>query len=152
MRVESFRDLLDWTSGYHQMLSHCFHHAASNHADNRSAMLLDYLADKEHKLASMVQQFKQLAVNKALNTWCTEYLDKHPLMVDAVCNDAFNSMPASDIIAEVENQHQQIIQLYQNLYDRSQMSELQQLLSDVADMEKSEAKQMMQGANRLEDI
>ena len=152
MRVESFRDLLDWTSGYHHMLSRCFAATARNHPIQRSVMLLDHLAEKELKLAHWVQDFKQLTVNKALNTWCTEYLDKHPLMGKATCDNTLLTMQAADIIAEVEEQHQQIILLYQNLCDRSQMAELQQLLTDVADMEKNEAKQMMQGANRLEDI
>jgi hypothetical protein len=37
MRVESFRDLLDWTSGYHLHLSQCFRQCAHLQKNERSA-------------------------------------------------------------------------------------------------------------------
>lgn len=73
MRIESFRDLLNWTSGYHRHLSHCLAHSAKHHSD-------------------------------------------------------------------------------ENLLGRSHPPQMQQLLVEIHDLEKSEAQQMMQGANRLEDI
>lgn len=152
MRVESFRDLLDWTSGYHQHLSNCLAQCAEHQLNERSQMLLNYLADKEMELSTTVRGFKNIGEDKALNTWCTEHLDRHPLLAEAACDEAFASMDTAEIISEVENQHQQIILLYQNLYDRSHPPKMQELLAEVRDLEKSEAQQMMQGANRLEDI
>lgn len=152
MKVESFRDLLDWTADYHQHLSNCFTQCASQHSDKRAAMLLNYLADKEMDLATRVRAFKDVGEDKALNTWCTEHIDKHPLMAEAACDNAFSQMNTSEIITEVEKQHQLIILLYQNLFDRSQPPERQELMAEVRDLEKEQAQQMTQGANRLEDI
>lgn len=152
MKVESFRDLLDWTSGYHRHLSNCLAQCARHQLDDRCQMLLNYLSDKEMQLAIAVRGFKDIGEDKALNTWCTEHLDRHPLMVGAACDDAFTTMTTAEIITEVENQHQTIILLYQNLYERSHPPKMQELLADVRDLEKNEARQMMQGANRLEDI
>lgn len=152
MRIESFRELLDWTSGYHLHLSQCFRQCAHMQQNERSGMLLDYLADKELHLAACVLGFKHLGEDKALNTWCTEHLDRHPLMVDAACDEDFALMNTTEIITEVEKQHQLIILLYQNLYDRSQPPKMQELLAEVRDLEVNESQQMMHGANRLEDI
>ncbi|MDR6982874.1 hypothetical protein J2X32_001492 [Rheinheimera pacifica] len=152
MKVESLRSLLDWTSGYHRHLSNCLADCARHQLDDRCQMLLNYLADKEMKLAIAVQGFKDVGEDKALNTWCTEHLDRHPLLAGAACDDAFISMTTTEIITEIENQHQQILLLYQNLYDRSQTPKIQELLAQVRDLEKNEAQQMMHGANRLEDL
>ncbi|WP_214001046.1 hypothetical protein [Arsukibacterium sp.] len=152
MKVESFRDLLDWTSGYHQHLSNCFADSAKAHSDKRPQLLLNYLADKEMDLATRVRGFKDVGENKALNTWCTEHIDKHPLMAEAACDDAFTTMDTNQIITEVEKQHELIILLYQNLFERSHPPQMQEMLAEVRDLEKEHAQQMMYGANRLEDI
>ena len=152
MRVESFRDLLTWTSGYHQHLSHCFAQSAKRHSDERSRMLLDHLADKEIQLADTVTGFKEIAADNTLSTWCIEHLEQHPLLDNTVDGKAFAAMTNAEIITEVENLHQQIILLYQNLQGRSHPPQMQRLLSEIHDLEKNEAQQIMQGANRLEDI
>ncbi|HAW91438.1 MULTISPECIES: hypothetical protein [unclassified Arsukibacterium] len=152
MKVDSIRGLLDWTAGYYQHLSNCFSKSAEQQQNKRPQMLLNYLADKEMDLATRIRAFKEVGEDKALNTWCTEHIDKHPLMAEAACDDAFNTMDTNAIITEVEQQHQTIILLYENLYDRSQKSEIKELLAEVLDLQKQQAQQMMQGANRLEDI
>ncbi|SNY52460.1 hypothetical protein SAMN06297280_2126 [Arsukibacterium tuosuense] len=152
MKVESFRDLLDWTSDYHQHLSNCFADSAKAQSDKRSQLLLDYLADKEMNLANRVRAFKAVGEDKALDTWCTAHIDQHPLMDETRCDDAFATMNTDDIISETEKQHQLIISLYHNLGERSHPAEMQKLLNEVHDFEKEQAQQMMQGANRLEDI
>ncbi|MDX1536866.1 hypothetical protein [Arsukibacterium sp.] len=152
MKVESFRDLLDWTSGYHQHLSNCFADSARAQSDKRSQLLLNYLADKEMDLATRVRGFKDVGEDKALNTWCTAHIDKHPLMVEAVCDDAYTTMDTNEIITEVEKQHELITLLYHNLMERSHPPKMQELLGEVHDLEKELAQQMMHGANRLEDI
>lgn len=152
MKVESFRDLLEWTSGYHQHLSNCFTNCAKDQPNKRSQMLLNYLADKEMDLASRVRAFKEVGEDKALDTWCTAHIDQHSLMADTPCNTALATMNTDDIISEVEMQHQLIITLYHNLGERSHPQKMQELLAEVHDLEQQEAQQMMQGANRLEDI
>ncbi|MAD75468.1 MAG: hypothetical protein CML20_11880 [Rheinheimera sp.] len=152
MKVDSIRGLLDWTAGYHQHLSNCFAKSAEKQQNDRSQMLLNYLADKEMDLATRVRAFKDVGEDKALNTWCTEHIDKHPLMAEAACDDAYTTMDSNAIITEVEQQHQIIILLYENLYDRSPKEEIKELLAKVRDLQQQEAQQMMQGANRLEDI
>lgn len=152
MKVESFQDLLEWTSGFHQHLSDAFVASAKNQSDKRSRMLLNHLADKEVNLASNVSAFKDIAAENALDSWCTAHIDQHPLMNNSVSDDAFVSMNTTNIISKVEEQHQQIILLYQNLGERKHSEKMQQLLLDVHDLEKQQAQQMMQGANNLEDI
>ncbi|MDX1678394.1 hypothetical protein [Arsukibacterium sp.] len=152
MKVESFRDLLDWTAGYHQHLSNCFTKSARARSDKRPQLLLNYLADKEMDLATRVRAFKDVTEDKALNTWCTEHIDKHPLMAEAACDDAYNTMDTNEMITEVEKQHELIILLYQNLCERSHPPAMQEMLAEVRDLEKELARQMMHGANRLEDI
>jgi hypothetical protein len=152
MRIESFRDLLNWTSGYHRNLSHCLAHSAKKHSEERSKMLLDHLADKELQLSDIVGGFKDIAANNTLSTWCIEHVDQHPLLDNTLDDMAFAAMTNAEIITEVENLHQHLILLYQNLLGRSHPPQMQQLLVEIHDVEKSEAQQMMQGANRLEDL
>ena len=78
MQIETLKDVLHWTREFHQHLSQCLSHCADKNMDERARMILAYLSDHEKALTKVVSGFETSGDEHALNTWCYEYVAKHP--------------------------------------------------------------------------
>ena len=152
MQVETLKDVLNWTRDAHQHLASCMQHCAGENESARAKLLLDYLADHEQKLVKVLDEFQKTANVSALNTWCIEYLDKHPITRHEKCELPFAELSADEINIEVAHQHGQIIELYRYLLSHADIPETQELLEQLLSLEEHEAMQMTQAANRLHDL
>jgi len=152
MQVETLKDVLNWSREFHQHLASCMHHCADQNESERAKLLLDYLADHEQKLVVVLDGFKKTADVKALNTWCLEYLDKHPIIRHEKCDKPFAQMNADEIITEITHQHGQVIELYRYLRGRDAAPSYRELLDQLLSLEEHEAMRMTQAANRLHDL
>ena len=152
MQVETLRDVLNWTREHHQHLASCMQHCADENESERAKLLLDYLSDHEQKLVEVLDGFRETADSKALDTWCYEYLDKHPIVRHGKCDKPFAEMTADEIITEISHQHGQIIELYRYLRGRDAALSWQELLDQLVSLEEHESMQMVQAANRLHDL
>ena len=152
MQVETLDDVLKWTSDYHQSLADRLDHSSGNNESERARLLLDYLSKHEASLARTVHESERTAEGKSLNTWCYEYLEKHQLVQRIHFDESFSNLNSAQIMDIVTDQHNQIIELYRYLYSRANIPETKTLLGALLELEQHEAMQMMQGANRLQDI
>ncbi|WP_334078617.1 ATPase [Microbulbifer sp. M83] len=152
MQVETLEDVLDWTTALHRNLSGCLADCAKANDDKRASMLLDYLAEHEQRLSGLVDQFEVGAETKALNTWCYDYMDKHPILHSTRCDVPFQDMDAKEIMDVVSGQHQQVIDLYRYLHARADIDATRDLMEKLKSLEEHEAMQMTQAANRLLDL
>jgi len=152
MQVETLKDVLNWTREFHQHLASCMQHCATQNESERAKLLLDYLSDHEQKLVEVLDGFLDSADEKALSTWCYEYLDKHPIVHHEKCDKPFAEMSADEIITEITRQHGQIIELYRYLRGRDAALSWQELLDQLVSLEEHEAMRMSQAANRLHDL
>ena len=115
MQVETLRDVLHWTGEFHRHLTECMVHCAGNSENVRSQLLLNYLSEHEKKLAYVVREFEQMGNEHALNTWCYEYLDKHPIIHHEYCDAPFSELSSREIMEVIIHQHKQVIDLYRYL-------------------------------------
>lgn len=152
MQIETLRDVLHWTTEFHQHLSECLAHCASKNESERAKMLLDYLADHEEKLAYVVERFEKTGDSSALNTWCFEYINKHPIVQHVHCDAPFADLDATQIMAVIVDQHEQIIELYRYLASRAGVPSAMELLESLKSLEEHEMMRMAQTANRFEDL
>ena len=152
MTIETLKDVLHWTTNFHQKLSDCLTHSTDNNENERAKMLLVYLAEHERELANVVAQFEKNGNTHALNTWCYEFIDKHPLTQHQLDDAIFAKLDATEIMARVVDQHQQVIELYRYLFTRADIPSARALLENLKSLEEHEAMQMSQGANRLSDL
>jgi hypothetical protein len=152
MQIETLNDVLHWTKEFHKQLSRCLKHCADENQNTRAQMLLTYLVAHEDKLTEAVAQFEQWGDSSALNTWCYEYLDKHPIVQHEHCNAPFAELDAEQIMAIIVEQHQQVIELYRNLFSRADIPSARELLRGLKSLEEHEAMQMSHAANRLHDL
>ena len=152
MQVETLRDVLHWTSEFHQHLSECLKHCADNNEGTRAQMLLKYLSEHEEKLRHVIHEFEVTGNEHALNTWCYEYLNKHPIVQHHDCDAPFSQLSTKEIMQVIIHQHKQVIDLYRYLHERADIPSAEELMETPKSFEEHEMMQMVQSANRLEDL
>jgi len=152
MQVENLKDVLDWTIKFHQQLSSCLADCAKKNDSERAKLLLDYLAQHEQALTKVIIEFEKTTSKNALNTWCYEYLDKHPIMKHKHTDVPFAELNTLQITETVIHMHQQVITLYRDLAAQTVASSAHELLEELLSLEVHEAMRMSQSANRLEDM
>jgi hypothetical protein len=152
MQVETLKDVLAWTVKFHRNLSACLRHCAGSNQDARAKLLLDYLAQHEEKLSAIVSRFEETAETRALNTWCYDYLEKHPILHSTQCDAPFQDLEPDEIMAVITDQHEQVIDLYCYLHARADTEMVRELMEHLKSLEEQEARQMTQGANRMQEM
>lgn len=152
MEVETLKDVLEWTRKFHRNLSGCLRECAGHNESERARLLLDYLAQHENQLAGLVSDFEDQAETRALNTWCYDYMEKHPILHNTHCDVPFQNLGAEEIMNIVTDQHEQVIDLYRYLHARADTEGTRELMDNLKSLEENEAKQMTQAANRLQDM
>jgi len=125
--------------------------AAKQTRNERSHMLLEYLAGHERQLEDLVSRFGDKATATALNTWVSDYEEQfHPSSHDRR-DHPYADMSTAEIMNEVQEQHRRVIALYDHLEDFVQAS-ARDLVKHVIELEEQELLRIVQSANRLEDI
>lgn len=152
MQVESVKDILEWTVRFHHELADCLKDCARVNQDQRAGLLLNYLADHEKTLERMMAEFEHTADLNALNTWCYEYVDKHPIVKHQHNDVPYAELDSRDIMARVTKLHEQVIEMFKDLYQRAPVESEKALLEQLFEVESHEAMRISQSANRLEDI
>lgn len=152
MQVETLKDVLHWTREFHEHLNQCLSHCADRNSDERARMMLTYLSDHEKALTKVVRGFESSGDEHALNTWCYEFVTKHPIVQHAYCDAPFSEFDAGQIMEVIVDQHQQVIELYRYLASRVDIPSAQELMESLHSIEEHEMMRMSQSANRFSDI
>tara|TARA_R110001592_G_scaffold3113_1_gene17418 strand:+ start:16659 stop:17117 length:459 start_codon:yes stop_codon:yes gene_type:complete len=152
MQIETLKDVLHWTQEFHEQLSQCLSHCADKSSDERARMILVYLSDHENMLKKVVNGYEASGDEHALNTWCYEYVAKHPIVRHTHCDTPFAELDATQIMAVIVDQHQQVIEMYRYLASRPNIPAARALMESLLSMEEHEMMRIVQSANRLEDI
>lgn len=152
MKIETLKDALHWTKEFHQHLNQCLSQGTNDNANERAKMVLTYLSEHEKTLANVLDGFEQNGDKHALNTWCYEYLDDHPITRHVHCEAPFSELDATQIVEVVVEQHQQVIELYRYLASRADIPSAKELLESLRSLEEHEMMRMVQSTNRFNDL
>lgn len=152
MHTETLRDVLDWTSRFHSDLRDWMLECSKRAVDERSALLLDYLAKHEEKLARLISAFQQEGDTQALNTWCREHFVKKPVIQDDLRGKPVTQLTSDEMIEFVVFKHSQITDLYKNLLAKAPIPAMKELLTELVALEEHEIMSMIQGANRIGEV
>ncbi len=152
MQVETIRDVLSWTVSFHKNLKDCLEHCSKQNKDERARMVLSYLSGREGSLERIVKGFEKTADKNALNTWCYDYIEKHPIIEHGHCDSPFKELDMSHIMEKIVNHHGQVIELYTHLYSRVDIDSAKELLDTIKDVEENEIKQIVQSVNWFSDM
>lgn len=152
MQIETLKDVLHWSREFHQYLSQCLSHCAKTNPNERARMILEYLANHEKTLAEIAGGFATTGDEHALNTWCYEYVTHHPITQHDFCDTPFADLDEAQIMTVVVNQHQVVLELYQDISSRAVIPSAKELLERLRSSEEHEAMRMVQDTNRFSDM
>ncbi len=152
MKIETLRDVLEWTRNIHHYLSECLTHCSENDLRERGKLLLNYLADHEQQLKNTIDRVVSDSDIKALNTWCYEYFQKNQVITHKHCDKPYANMTPEEVMQEVTSLHNQIIDVYRQLSDQFESPSAMVLINEMLALEQHEAMRLVQGSNRLTDV
>lgn len=152
MRAETLQDVLQWTAEFHQHLSNRLHNCADTNHEEQARNTLEYLADHEEKLSQAIHEFKENSDSDALNSWCYDHLEDHPIIHKPPQDVDLSELTVKNATAMVIEQHEQMTELFEYLDARLNTEKAGELLASLRQLEENEAKKMAEGANRMNEI
>jgi hypothetical protein len=152
MKVQRFKDLIEWTRTLHEELAKHLSHHASRHENQRTRWLISYLVERERGIAKLVAGFLDHADEKALATWIYDYTPHEVIDPHTCCDQPYLQMTFDEILATVLGLHNQALELYRYLEARAEIAEAQELLEHLSDMEEHETKLLARQASRIRDL
>lgn len=152
MEVKTFYDLIEWSRSLHAQLAQCLSHCAKLHHDERTTVLLEYLASCEIAMEKMVAGFEQQADPKVARTYVYDYTPHKPVKTHIDCDDYYAKLGTDAICAEVIEFHEQIIDLYRTLLRKAEIPEAAELMQMLLDMEENETRLLVRQIGRMDDL
>ena len=152
METGAMQDVLQWAYKFHTKLAEMLDAADENTSDQRKSMLMQYLATQERTIAQTFRGYQDDATMAQLKTWSYSYQKVFADCGSEESNQPYSAMDTLSIISTLEDEHNKAIALFENLKSKAMVAAVVDLLNQLIDYEKSEAKRMAQSANRFEDI
>ncbi|WP_417533133.1 ATPase [Marinobacterium stanieri] len=152
MKIETLKDVLHWTVNLHRRLARYLARYEDRVHDERAGLLLDFLEQHENRLAQVVSRFEESASDQALHTWCYEYFEKNPVLLEQIDGTDYDTADIQSVMSRIIDQHNQVIELYRYLHAQAGAASAKELLQSLITLEEHEAMQMVMGNNRLQDV
>ena len=152
MRVETLKDVMDWTESFHRHMASRLAECADRHPDQRAQLLLRYLADHESTLTETMKKFGKESDKNVLDTWCYDHIDQSAIVYRDLCTTDFSTLGVDGIIQRVAEEHDEIVGLYRYLNERAETPKGATLMGEILSLEEHQIMLMMQAANRLHDV
>lgn len=152
MKIETIKDLVDWTRDVHQHLGRCLAEASSKTEQAKAEALMTYVADHEAAISATIDGFEQAADAKALQTWVYDFLEHKPVDPKAASDRHFAEMSFDEISGIIFEVHNQVLLLYRYLLSQAVIPEAQELLQPLLQMEEHETMRLAQQIGRYQDF
>lgn len=152
MDIRTFGELIEWTRDLHKNLAECLGHCATRHEEERATALLEYLSSHESELARIVDEFEHQSASNTLETRVYDYLKHNPIETHRTCDEPYAKQDFQGIYREVMDFHEQVMDLYRNLWEKAEIPEARELLGGLLDMEKNESMRLARQIGRMADL
>tara|TARA_R110000850_G_scaffold6139_27_gene24301 strand:+ start:452 stop:916 length:465 start_codon:yes stop_codon:yes gene_type:complete len=152
MLPKTMDELLSTIEQFHKGLADHLTDCADDGSPEREQLLLSYLAQQEQKLAATLGVFRQKESLNSLNTWFYAYTDRHPITLRDPRETDFKNLDCEQICTEITNAHQQLIDLYTHLHERAESDSSRNTLSELLNIEQSNAKLLAREAVRAQEM
>ncbi|TVP53243.1 MAG: ATPase [Halomonadaceae bacterium] len=152
MKVRTVYELIEWTRMLHHHLAACLAECSTKNEEERAQALLEYLADHERKMEQVVAEFERKADPRALKTYVYDWIEHKLIETHRTCDAHYAKLSFAEICREVFDFHDQVIDLYQDLVERSEIPEVQELMQSLLDMEKHQAMRLVRQTGRMDDL
>jgi hypothetical protein len=150
--VHTLNDMLSRTREFHRRLAKGLEESAKISTDERVTLLLGYIYGQEERVSRALQVIQDSAEKSQLETWFYEFSQKHNVIRRDREHKPFSEMTTDEILAEVGEEHNEIVELYRYLYGRAGTTPATELLRELVDLEEYETMRLMQEASRTNEM
>ena|SRR5210317_1294985 len=152
MPTETIKDILDWGRRLHEELATIYQSSSAESEDERTRLLLNYIADHENRLAEMIANFEKHDTTGRVDSWMRDYLEKNPFKAGMREVVKFNPMDGEEVLQATIDAHQKMIAMYRDLAQNAKSDRLETLFTSIADMESNELMRMVMTGERWSDM
>ena len=150
MPFETVKDVLDHARAFHQELEIYYDRMSQIAEKERVQILLEYLSRHERHLDECLAAYENDAVHAVLDTWY-KYTPDKATVHDIESLQLKPSMTLADVIAAALKMDQCLVELYQEMLDRSVSEDIKELFKQLLTLEKTEEVQLVRDAVEMED-
>lgn len=144
MEPKTLETILEETEAFHQRLVRHLQHCTEKHPNERERMLLHFITDHEHWLASSLEALDRQQYEGALNTWYYEYTDRHAVLFSNPEDIPFHQMDYEDIAEKIRTINNDIIDLFEYLKGRSESGATEEAMDELLYHVKANSKTLSQ--------
>ncbi|MCS2609416.1 2-hydroxyacyl-CoA dehydratase [Halomonas dongshanensis] len=156
MRYNTVKDLIDWAIGFHERMAHQYRDAAATakSRDERLAMALDYLSDRELKLKSGLETLTHDGFDhrEVLDTW----FDETGEFPEPPALDALAERPVADsidaLMRTAADEHERLESLYRHRAEQAGIEPEEEFFTALADGHNAEGKRMVMSLKELQSM
>lgn len=152
MTIETIKDILDWTRDLHRELADVYRANSDASKDERTKMLLRYVADHEMRLADAVAHHEKDPSVQLIDTWVQDYVQKNPFMQGMMGAFKLAGMNYDQILTPTVQAHQHLIGLYEELAENAKTDRLKELFENMQSLEQHELMRMVHTTERFNDL
>ncbi len=151
MRYEQTRDVLDHVVKFHREAGALFQQLMEHASDQRVQMLLDYMVRHEKALERRINEFRCDSSERVLSGWF-KYTHDEDIFKALRLVDATADMDFDDVLDLAVELDAKLIELYEEMVDRSPSDEVKEIFSSLLGQETREKNVLVRSALGLKDI
>lgn len=150
MAFKQLKDLIGWITEYHETLEKQYETLAKSQDDERMQMALSFLADREHRLAEMMEDFLQDADDALMNSWLVDSQEFDRQKIPSHIPVCTGCEDIHDIHNNVMKAHKTLTDMYELRSRLSQNTRETELFEELAAYQRNEARLQSKDIGRLE--
>ncbi|MDO3378696.1 hypothetical protein [Geoalkalibacter halelectricus] len=151
MRFEQTSDVLDHVGLFHQEAGAMFRKLRERASNPRVRMLLDYIVCHEESLARNVLSYKTECSPQLLSSWF-KYAHDKDIFAPLARVDVERDPTFDDVLDLAVENDAKLLELYQEMVDRSTSADVRDLFSSLLLKEMKEKQKLIRSALGLLDI
>lgn len=152
MQATKIDDVLLASKNYHHLLSERLVLNSINCNDDRKCMLLDYLAQKESEISSILERIRSATMGKTGNTWLYLYTDRHWIIQSDPSSISFHKMPVEEAQESISTIHDEMVDLFQHIHERAESNLVKENMEDLVKLYRTYNKKINYEAGRINEI
>lgn len=151
VRFEQTADALNHACLFHIALSDFYLAISNTGKSEKVKLLLEYMVENEKTISQAIIDYQEQAPAGILDTWFPYTNDADILKLPEHEDDDLIQEP-SDVIELAMKYSDELIQLFTEMSDHSDIAELKELFDNLADMQHQEKLKLSMNVDRLMDL
>lgn len=151
MHYQTVKDVVEHSRQLHKDISGLYSKLSENQAQERVAMLLEYLKRHEDHLEDSLSQFGQDKSQSVLESWL-QYSPDHDVSDVLASVTISDHMSTDQVVSMALKLDDYFIDLYQEMIDHTSSSSVKAVFQNLLDMEHQEKIKMSKTALQINDM